>query len=96
MQVPLGSGLVGYRVNLQGRDPPVTVATRGSRKPRNGPASPPLRRDRFTSAPRSVHFRAEIGSVRAEIGSLPRRDRFSPRGRALVRQVAAQGPRSYP
>ena len=89
MQVPLGSGLVGYRVNLQGRDPPVTVATRGSRKPHNGPASPSLRRDRFTSAPRSVHFRAEIGS-------LPRRDRFSPRSRALVRQVAAQGPRSYP
>ena len=74
MQVPLGSGLVGYRVNLQGRDPPVTVATRGSREPHNGPASPPF----------------------AEIGSLPRRDRFSPRGRALVRQVAAQGPRSYP
>ena len=83
MQVPLGSGLVGYRANLQGRDPPVMVATRGSREPRNGPASPSLRRDRSSSAPRSVHFRAEIGRV-------PHRDRFGSAPRSVLQGSGSQ------
>ena len=63
----------------------VVLPSGGFRTSAADPAAPgrPLRRDRFTSAPRSVHFRVEIGSVA--------RNRFRQGG---AERLCPSGPRS--